>query len=72
VEIGYKTIKALAFQDVEVSVACRDLDRAKSAIDVLKLEEVWRKLCLKSWCLKRIKFFKSGKLLARSGYLLDE
>lgn len=38
--IGYETVKALAFHGAKVYVVCRDLDRANSAMDVLRQEKV--------------------------------
>lgn len=38
--IGYETVKALAFHGAKVYVACRDMDRANAAIDVLRQEKV--------------------------------
>ncbi|XP_074601315.1 WW domain-containing oxidoreductase-like [Brevipalpus obovatus] len=37
--IGYETVKALAFHGAKVYVACRDLDRSNTAIDVLRAEK---------------------------------
>ncbi|XP_074601314.1 WW domain-containing oxidoreductase-like [Brevipalpus obovatus] len=37
--IGYETVKALAFHGAKVYAACRDLDRANTAIDVLRAEK---------------------------------
>ncbi|XP_074598109.1 WW domain-containing oxidoreductase-like isoform X2 [Brevipalpus obovatus] len=37
--IGYETVKALAFHGAKVYVACRDLDRANSAMDILRQEK---------------------------------
>ena len=38
--IGYETVKALSFHGTKVYVACRDLDRTNSAINVLRQEKV--------------------------------
>ena len=38
--IGFETVKALAFHGAKVFAACRDVERTKSAIEVLKKEKV--------------------------------